>query len=184
MQTKIRKSIGKIDQYLIILYSTWALSMIRVPSQSVFRKSSSVVKTLLLSTNERAFTTSSLEGLFNLIFSSRRISSSASSSSISTHQVTSLMMLCKFKKFIIILQESCGTRRKYKSNLRSFTNSKTKTLKNLKKILEISCSNWKFQIFHGIRMTLGLFHTLKIRISEIICLKGDKKLFKLQKFEL
>ena len=41
----------------------------------------------------------------------------------------------------------------------------------------------EIRIAHDIRMSLSPIYIFKIRISERICLKGDEKLFELQKFE-
>ena len=59
--------------------------------------------------------------------------------------------------------------------------------KNFEKFRDKNIWNSPFEmeirIAHGIRMSLRPIYTLKIRISERICLKGDEKLFELQKFE-
>ena len=55
--------------------------------------------------------------------------------------------------------------------------------KNFEKFRDKNIRNSLFEmeigIDHGIRMSLSPIYTFKIRISERICLKGDKKLFEL-----
>ena len=87
------KSIGKI------VFAMSALSTIRVASQSTFRRlSPKVIKNAITLENQKGFTTFAQEGLLDLFSSSETPSSFASSSSISTLPVTSLMTQTEIQK--------------------------------------------------------------------------------------